>query len=111
MGSYKAMNDFISRHNLDLDNYGNCTFDAIIEYSSQNGCTMEKTEVKFVRNGYEDGKIGLTANNVLSVDKFHLDFSTDFQKYSYSEFDSKLTISGTSGKMGGKYTVQLYPTV
>jgi len=107
-GDFPVM-DFMEAHGLDTDSYGNCRFSAIIDYRSRIQNTKSVTEVIFVRNGYNDGKISLTANNDLSVNNYHLDFTEMFQTNEYLTETKELVVKGSSEKMGGDYSVAVFP--
>jgi hypothetical protein len=107
-GNFPVM-DFMEAHSLGTDAYGNCRFSAIVDYRSRVQNTKSVTEVLFVRNGYDDGKISLTANSDLSVNNYHLDFTERFQTYEYLKETKELVVKGNSGKMGGDYSVAIYP--
>jgi len=109
MESVLAVTDFVNEHKLTKDSFGHCEFRGFVEYTSCLRNTFEITTIKFVRNGYNDGDIQLTESGELNSDDFHLDFSTDYQKYAFNTADSSLVISGSSRKMGGKYHVTLKP--
>ena len=101
--------DFIEAHSLETDAYGNCRFNGIIDYRSKLQNSKSVTEVVFIRNGYEDGKISLAANQNLTVKSYHLDFTEYFQKYIYLNETKELVIKGSSKKMGGNYSVNIVP--
>jgi len=96
-------------HNIESDEYGNLEFKALVEYASSVKNVTDATEVSIKRNGYNDGAIGLGETDRLSATHFHLDFTINYQKYRFSKEDGKLTITGTSFKMGGSYSVTLLP--
>ncbi|OYV49079.1 MAG: hypothetical protein B7X10_02270 [Burkholderiales bacterium 21-58-4] len=104
-----AVYDFMVAHSLETDANGNCRFSAIIDYSSRLQNDKSVTEVRFVRNGYDDGRILLAANSVLSVNNYHLEFNERFQTYEYVNETKELVIKGNSGKMGGNYSVTIVP--
>jgi hypothetical protein len=109
MESYRAIGDFLDAHDIQNDEFGNCDFKAVVEFKSQARSGTGITNVKIIRNGYDDGLIKLDDTKEFPVKHFHLDFSPTFQSYSFSEADSKLVISGKSPKMAGSYTVTIYP--
>lgn len=101
--------DFMEAHSLETDAYGNCRFSAIVDYRSPGKNTKSVTEVFFVRNGYDDGKISLTAHSDLSENSYHLDFTEKLQTYEYLKETKELVVKGNSGKMGGDYSVAIFP--
>ncbi|MEI8594215.1 hypothetical protein [Photobacterium sp. Hal280] len=107
MSSHLAMQDFVDNLSLKRDDYGNCTFQALVEFRSKRRNVSEITTVKFIRNGYNDGNITITEEAELTSDYYHLDFSPDWQEYSFNPNDNSLLIKGSSPKMGGKYTVAI----
>lgn len=109
MKSFDAIHDFMKAHNLDGDQFGNLQFEAFVEYRSPARNTSKITNVKIIRNGYQDGKISLEETGDLIAKDYHLDFTADYQEYQFSEEDEKLSVSGTSSKMGGKYNVAISP--
>ena len=107
MSSSNAIYEFKESCSLESDAFGNLTFDAVIVYRSPARNASEITNVKILRNGYEDGKISLTENGELVAEDYHLDFTTAYQKYEFLENDKKLLVTGNSTKMGGKYEVSI----
>ncbi|WP_022966493.1 hypothetical protein [Denitrificimonas caeni] len=109
MESFNAVHDLMEAHNLKSDQFGNLNFEAFVEYHSSAGSASEVTAVRIIRNGYQDGQISLEESGDLVAENYHLDFTTQYQKYSFSEVDNKLFVSGNSPKMGGKYNVAISP--
>ncbi|MGC0119928.1 hypothetical protein [Pseudoalteromonas piscicida] len=109
MDSHLAIHDFIEANNIDRDEFGNCTFTAIIDYQSPAISDKATTEVKIIRNGYNDGEINLSEGGPLTVENYHLDFTIDYQVYSYNSNSKELEVTGKSPKMGGAYKVSIYP--
>lgn len=109
MESYQAILDLMSTHAIDTDSYGNCKFKAVVEYRSPKRNVSAVTDVSIIRNGYNDGAVMLGEAEGLSATDFHLDFSTDWQKYRYSVDTYALIITGKSQKMGGDYSVSILP--
>ncbi|MGL4923307.1 hypothetical protein [Aeromonas sp. 30P] len=107
MTSSLAMTEFVDALELEKDSFGNCEFQAFIEYKSQVVNATELTTVKFIRNGYNDGDIKLTESGVLTAERFHLDFSTLYQTYSFNAVEQSLNVFGNSPKMGGDYTIKI----
>jgi len=107
MSSHNAINDFMNANSIDGDQFGNLKFSAFIEYSSSARNISQITDVTIIRNGYDDGKIRLMEAEELVAEDFHLDFSTQYQTYSFFDNDKKLLVSGSSQKMGGKYKVSI----
>ncbi|WP_208453605.1 hypothetical protein, partial [Burkholderia gladioli] len=99
------LNDF------EVHTNGNCEFRGRVAYKTIFETVVDATTVRLIRNGYGDGKVHLDETDILSADRFHLDFSPDFQDYQFRTSDGVFVISGESGKMGGAYSVTLYPTV
>jgi len=104
---YNFITDINNKEAINIDNYGNATFEAEILYTFRNQSINSSTDVKIIRNGYNDGKVSLGENDELNVNFLHLDFTPDYQKYKYDSSDSSLTITGSSQKMGGNYTVKI----
>lgn len=109
MKSAQAIHEFMETHNLDRDSFGNLHFSAIVEYRSPSRNLSEITNVKIIRNGYDDGKISLNETDELLAEEYHLDFTLHFQDYKFSKSDKKLTVMGDSPKMGGKYSISISP--
>jgi len=109
MESHKAIHEFMKTHEIKADSSGNLHFEALAEYRSYACNATEITNIKIIRSGYQDGKISLDETGDFSTNDYHLDFTTDFQDYVFSEGDNKLIISGESLKMGGKYSVSIHP--
>lgn len=109
MESFYSIHDFIGAHNLESDQVGNVCFEAFVEYRSPARNVSEIAKVKIIHNGYQDGQISLEEAGELVAEEFHLDFTTQYQKYNFSVGDRKLLVSGSSTKMGGKYNVTISP--
>lgn len=109
MKSSQAIRDFMEFHNIESDSFGNLNFAALVEYRSPARNASEITNIKIIRNGYQDGQIKLGETGDLKAEEYHLDFTTQYQKYSFSEANGKIVVSGQSPKMGGKYTVDILP--
>jgi len=102
--------DFIKEANnedlINIDDCGNVTFKAQIKYMFRNQTLSSYTDVKIIRNGYDDGKVSLSENDELNANFLHLDFTPNYQEYKYDSSDSSLTIIGSSSKMSGDYIVK-----
>lgn len=109
MESVIAIHEFMEAHSLTSDQFGNLNFRALVEYWSSSRNTVEITDVKIIRNGYQDGQISLEEGDELVAEDYHLDFTTNYQIYKFSPDDKKLSVSGNSPKMGGKYNVYITP--
>ncbi|POD93003.1 hypothetical protein [Pectobacterium odoriferum] len=109
MESVNAIHEFKEVHGLKSDQFGNLHFQAFIEYRSPTRNASEITDVKIIRNGYQDGEISLIEAGELVAEYYHLDFNTRFQEYNISDEDKKLLVSGNSQKMGGEYIVSISP--
>ncbi len=88
---------------------GNCEFRGRVAYASANGTAIDTTTIRLIRNGYDDGKVSLVETDHLSAERFHLDFSPDFQHYEFRVSDGAFVISGKSPKMAGSYVVTMTP--
>ena len=104
---YDFITDTDNESSINIDDYGNATFKAQIQYKFRQETLSSDTDVKIIRNGYDDGKISLTENDELNVNFLHLDFTPDYQEYKYNSDDSSLTITGSSPKMSGDYTIEI----
>ncbi|HAT5005861.1 TPA: hypothetical protein I9749_004595 [Serratia marcescens] len=109
MESFDAIKKFMDTHQLQSDQFGHLKFEAFVEYQSPSRNAVEVTNVKILRNGYDDGTIKLHEEGDLVADDYHLDFTPQYQNYSFSINDGNLIITGTSAKMGGKYNVTISP--
>lgn len=104
---YHFITDENNKDSINIDDYGNVTFNAQIKYTFRNQTLNSYTDVKIIRNGYDDGKVSLSENDELNVNFLHLDFTPNYQEYKYDSSDSSLTITGSSPKMSGEYIVKL----
>jgi len=86
------------------------TFPAFITYEFADQAISAETTVTIIRNGYKEGMISLAENPTFSAEMFHLDFSRDFQRYSYRTSDHSLIVHGDSSKMRGNYRVVIVPS-
>jgi hypothetical protein len=115
MVAHAEMKDFVDfwseRDSINVDPHGNCEFHGQVSYTSNRGTVVDAVTVRFIRNGYEDGKIRLEETDSLPAENFHLDFSPDFQTYEFRASDGALVVCGKSTKMGGAYSVTMVPVV
>lgn len=109
MESFHAIHDFMDAHNIKTDQSGNLHFKAFVEYRSPARNTSEIADIKIIRNGYQDGQISIEETGDLAAEDYHLDFTTQYQKYNFSKDDGKLFVAGNSAKMCGKYSVTISP--
>lgn len=103
---YDFITDINNENSINIDDYGNATFKAQIQYTFKNRTLNSHTDVKIIRNGYNDGKVSLSENDELNVNFLHLDFIPNFQEYKYDSSDSSLIITGSSPQIS-RYTVKL----
>lgn len=113
MSNHQAIKDFFD-HWCEHTTFtvfptGNCTFPATVTYQFADKVIEQATTATMIRNGYEDGKVSLGEQGVLSAELFHLDFSPRFQTYRYSKPDHSFTVEGDSPKMHGPYKVVIAP--
>ena len=104
---YDFMTDSTNEKYIDMDDFGNLTFEAEIEYNFMDRKLKSRTIVRIIRNGYDDGKISLSENDELNVNFLHLDFTPQYQEYEFDDTDNSLNITGSSPKMGGEYSVKI----
>ncbi|MFY4695253.1 hypothetical protein [Burkholderia glumae] len=113
MNAYSELKDFVefwrSANDFEVHANGNCDFPGRVAYKTIFETVVDTTTVRLIRNGYNDGKVHLDETDILSAVRFHLDFSPDFQGYQFRKSDGAFVISGESEKMGGEYSVTLYP--
>ena len=110
MENHNAINNFITntfnKDTIEIDDFGNARFMAIINYSYGNKKINSISKVKIIRNGYQDGKIDIDENDELNINFLHLSFTPNFQDYKYNSNNHSLTINGTSKKLG-KYILEI----
>ncbi|MFC3283058.1 hypothetical protein [Litchfieldella rifensis] len=109
MESFHAIHDFMDAHEIESDQVGNLNFRAFVEYSSPSKNVSEITNVKIIRNGYQDGQIIVEESGDLVAENYHLVFTTQYQKYRFLQEGEKLSVVGDSQKMGGGYSVAISP--
>ncbi|QTB53551.1 hypothetical protein J3C54_30810 [Burkholderia pseudomallei] len=113
MSAHKELHNFVDfwhgKEGFEVQPNGNCEFPGQVTFEAANATVSDTTTVRLIRNGYDDGKVSLVETDSLSVARFHLDFSPDFQAYEFRASDGAFVISGTSPKMGGAYCVTLLP--
>ncbi|MBY8927866.1 hypothetical protein J1G34_02305 [Pseudomonas sp. Wu6] len=89
---------------------GNYVFRANIFYNSvAYGAQKADCTVLIVRNGMQDGDINIYEAGPLKVLTHHLGFKVGRQTYTYDATDDSLLIAGSSGKMGGSYSIKISP--
>jgi hypothetical protein len=87
-------------------------FPALVIYSWKTRSITETTTVQLRIVGYgEEYQIDIAETNNLSVEEFHLKLKADFQVYSYNEDRHSLIVTGDSQKMGGKYKIEIIPSL
>ena len=104
---YNFITDSKNKDLIDIDDYGNATFHGKIQYEFRGQILLSNTIIKIIRNGYDDGKISLSENDELNINFLHLDFTPDYQEYSYNSNEHSLNIIGSSSKMSGKYSIKI----
>ena len=104
---YNFITDSKNKDLIDIDDYGNATFHGKIQYEFKGQILLSNTIIKIIRNGYDDGKISLSENDELNINFLHLDFTPDYQEYSYNSNEHSLNIIGSSPKMSGKYSIKI----
>jgi len=104
---HNFMTSSINEEHIDMDDFGNLTFEAKVEYKYMKKKLTSITTVKIIRNGYDDGKISLRENDELNVNFLHLDFTPQYQDYEFDDVDNSLNITGSSPKMNGSYSVKI----
>ncbi|MBV7598044.1 hypothetical protein [Aeromonas sp. sia0103] len=101
MRSNNTLIDFIENNIIKIGDFGNCKFlGSVIYHSDTQPLTVEKTIIKIIRNGIEDGEISLNETDKMTSENFHLVFSNKYQDYFYDMKNNNLVISGKSSKMG-----------
>ncbi|MDQ4421794.1 hypothetical protein OOT33_15315 [Sphingobium sp. DEHP117] len=65
----------------------------------------------YVGSGPDDGQIDIDETTQVTIDDFHMRFHPRWQDYRFEESDHSLLISGSSGKMGGDYSVRVRPMI
>lgn len=73
------------------------------------GTEIADCTVLIIRNGIQDADIRIYSNGILQLETHHLGFSEKWQRYEFSKKDNALVVTGSSPKMGGKYSVQILP--
>lgn len=113
MENFSAIKKFVDywrdSQGFEVTPVGNCIFPAFITYEFRGSAVEHKTTCRITRNGYEDGKIGIDEAGPLVAEVFHLDFSPDFQTYSYDKKTHSFIVKGKSPKMAGDYRVVIVP--
>jgi len=112
--NYGEANKFF-RHWDDLTGFiressGVRKFPAVVIYKWATRSITESTTVRMTVVGYgEEFQIDISETEILTVEKFHLCLSADFQTYTYNESRHSLIIKGESPKMKGTYEIEIIP--
>lgn len=113
MKNSSAIRDFIdhcrSVTSVEERRNGDCTVNVKVQYQYANKTIEESTKATFIINGYDQGRVSLEENGVLSDDLFHLTFDPKYQKYNFDKKEHKFSIEASSPKMHGPYKVTLIP--
>lgn len=107
MQSHLALSCFIDFHGIQSDSVGNCRFSAKVTYTSPLKNIESSTSVRFIRNGYEDGKVEIGEQLEMAAEDYHLDLSAKWQEYKFNKASGDLVVTGNSPKMGGNYSVEI----
>lgn len=107
MQSHQALSDFIDFHGIQTDSVGNCRFIAAVTYASPLRNIESSSSVRFIRNGYEDGKVEIGEQPEMTAEDYHLDLSAKWQEYYFNKASGALVVTGNSPKMGGNYSVEI----
>jgi hypothetical protein len=111
MERFMAIRDFVERWRDQItDNLGNCIFECLVNYNSNRGTTTFRSKARIQRSGYDDGKVSLEESAEVVSERYHLDFSANFQDMEFDNTTNSLIIKGHSPKMGA-YLVQIIPVV
>ncbi len=111
MESFLAIHNFVERWRDQItDNFGKCIFKCLVNYNSNLGIKTFTTRVTIHRSGYDDGKVSLEESGEVVSERYHLDFSANYQEMEFDNSTNSLIIKGQSPKMG-VYRVQIIPTV
>ncbi len=114
MKNHLAIKHFVDHwcehQGFEINSVGNCIFPSTVTYEFRGSSIEHKTICRITRNGYEDGKVSLDETGPLVSEVFHLDFSPDFQTFSYNNKSHSFIVEGKSPKMGGNYRVFITPT-
>ena len=111
MKSFLAIRDFVEQwYDHIIDKNSNCIFDCLVRYDSKLGTTTFKSKAMIQRSGYEDGKVSLEESGKVVSEKYHLDFSANYQDMEFDTETNSLVITGQSAKMGS-YKVLVTPLV
>lgn len=85
-------------------------FHAQIVYISPARSVSDQTDVRAYLTGYrETGMIKIDDTRRMTSDNYHLQIDRAFGEYRFDQSSGELIITNTSGKMGGKYTIQILP--
>ena len=96
--------------NFQVSPVGHYLFAARISYTSKaRGTEREDCTVHIFRHSMQDGDISIYSNGILQPETHHLGFSAKWQDYEFDRNDGAFVVNGDSPKMGGKYTVRIYP--
>lgn len=110
MENHLVLRDFVDHWDnlVRPTRFSTAIFHCTVTYSFKRKTVTDKTKALIQRTGYEDGKVSLVETDTLTAERFHMDFSPDYQSYSLTP-DKLLRIDGKSPKMGGAYSVTIFP--
>lgn len=87
-------------------------FRAQVNYQSPVRDAVEQTDVRISLSGFgTDGSIEIYESGDLTTEKYHLGMQASYGTYSVNPNSGALSVSNSSTKMGGKYTVEILPLV
>ena len=86
MISSQSIIEFIEYNDIERDKFGNCHFEADVEFQSARGTYSFELFVRITRNGYADGTILLEdSDDTLMEAGLHQQFVPQYQKYEFDE--------------------------
>ncbi len=87
-------------------------FRAQVHYASPKSTAVEQTDVRISTSGYgTDGAINIVESGDLVSEDFHLGMAPAFGTYKLDKKTGDLSITHSSDKMGGTFTVRIVPLV
>jgi|GEM_PF-1411502 len=87
-------------------------FRAQVHYTSPKATAVEQTDVRIALSGYgSDGAIDIFESGDLVTETFHLGMAPAFGTYKLDKATGSLSVTNSSPKMGGTFTVRILPLV
>ena len=115
MDWHEAVNNFWQSNQLKpwlrTDKVGNLSFEAIVKIRGSSKSCTERTRVRIIRNGIDDGTIKIAEAGALTLEDYHTEYKPiGKSQCRYRPSKNSILLSGSSAKLGA-YEVEISPNI